>query len=297
MNEKSANVPSKKSKTRIVKPVSRPTAKKLINKQINKTDELNGEVKNTITNGTMDNGTNKNSSDKTSNNHNSETNTEDQNNKKNTNNKKSQWRENHEEFVRTMQATKKMTNGNGIDSLSDDQMHNKQNGNESIDKESTITTNSEKSNSTTTSTNASAHTTTSTTATINTATNGRSINDEEKTQIEKPKPAPRKIQPPQSRLNKMNKLNQVNGQQLNNKQVNSQIMMNGSTVSGASTIHTNQNSTTAMNKKSVNNSVECSTCGRTFNRAAGERHIPFCREKERQRKSSNNNTNEEALAR
>lgn len=219
---------------------------------------------------------------------------------------KSQWREKHEEFVKSIQTPKV----NGIES-SDEQAHK----HESIDKESTITTNSESTTNSTGTTNTSS--TTTSTITLNT-TNDATNDDERSTNDTKtPKPK-RKIQPPQAtRLNR-SKLNLANGQPHSNgstnKQVNGQTMINDSSTSVMNHNHTTTNginhqhtnghtpvaaatSTTTTTKKSMNTAIECAFCGRTFNRAAGERHVPFCEEKQRQRKSSNSVTNEEALAR
>ena len=306
---KPTSQPASKPRTRIVKPVSRPA--KPVNKPKaaevknaeNATNEgpknkINGTTNGTA-NGTKVNGTTKQNATNISNGKMAgqtvdSSPADDQSNRK-ANGKKSQWRENHEEFVRSIQAAK------GVGSLESSDEAHKPNGIELVDKESTITS----SESTSTS-----NTTASSTATINLAaatTNERIAHPDEK--LERPKPAPRKIQPPQSRLNK-SKLtaNPANAQQLTNgtngtnaKQVNGPAMMNG-TGSGGSAHSSSSNgtavpaSTPATTKKSMN-SVECPTCGRTFNRAAGERHIPFCAEQQRQRKTSSNVTNEEALAR
>lgn len=335
--EKPASQASSKPRTRIVKPVSRP-AVKAAKKAPVKADETNEEPKtkatvnggtttkttkssqtnNGLANGTakgmsngltngLTNGTSNGTSNGISNgksngqtapgNQSESSSTDDtQGTRKATNGKKSQWRENHEEFVRSMQTAK-----GSLESSDEPTAAHKSNGIEAADKESTITTNSE----------STSNTTASSTATINLAaatTNERNHpNDtEERPAGERPKPAPRKIQPPQSRLNKgKSSANPANAPQLTNgKQVNGQRMMNGAsaTVSGGSSAHSSSSNGTAHNvstpastKKSINNSVECPTCGRIFNRAAGERHLPFCAEQ--QRKSSSNVTNQEALAR
>ena len=203
---------------------------------------------------------------------------EDQTDKKILNNSK-KWRD--DEFAK--QSTKKV---NGLAS-SDERTHKQ---NESIDKESTVTTNSESTSN--------SQTTNASTATLNSQTTNERENDEEQSMIatnneKMPKSIQRKIQPPQA--SRPNRVSKLNGQQLNNKQrqVNgsSQTMINGNSISSSN----NHVST----KKSMNSSayVECTICGRSFNKAAAERHMPFCAEKERQRKSSSNATNEEALAR
>ena len=320
---KPVDQPASKPRTRIVKPVSRPAAKPSNRPKVaedKKVDDKKSESetnvwpKNKTKNGTTTNETNPSGATKTAKpnptqngslngkmtgqsngNHQTEDHPNSNqgsvpDNRKATNGKKSQWRENHEEFVRSIQAAK-----GSLESSDESVGTHKPNGHEPGDKESTITTNSE----------STSNTTASSTATINLAaatTNERMHPDGEE-RGERPKPAPRQIQPPQSRLNK-GKLaaNPANAQQLTNgnaKQVNGQAVMNGaSTGSGSahSSSSNGQTSTPATTKKSMN-SVECPTCGRSFNRAAGERHITFCAEQQRQRKSSSNVTNEEALAR
>lgn len=317
--EKPVSQPVSKPRTRIAKPVSRPAVKAAnkskapVEKKAETVQTTEGPKTKTIptVNGTttktakpnhgISNG--KSNGQTAAGNHSEASSTDDsQGIRKAANAKKSQWRENHEEFVRSMQAAKREGNGS-LESSDEPAGAHKPNGIELVDKESTITTNSE---STSTS-----NTTASSTATINLAaatTNERMHPNEERPTGERPKPAPRKIQPPQSRLNKgKSSANPANAQQLTNgaaKQVNGQTMMNGNTVSGGSSAHSSSSNgtahigrataTPASTKKSMN-SVECPTCGRIFNRAAGERHLPFCAEQ--QRKSSSNVTNQEALAR
>ena len=285
MNKSKVN----KSKAKIVKPVTRPIAKP---SSINSSNKMTSTIKptNGIKKTIKDTPEISNKNGLVNGKTNGNTNEINEINGTNQDDKKSNWKENHEEFIKSIQSAKKI-NGNSLDS-NDEKIYKQNESIDKIDKESTITVNSDS-------------TTSTGNGTVNTNGSNGSFNTNEKStdddnqmneNNEKNKSTQRKIRPPQSRLNK-NKLNQVNGQQLN-KQSNGQIMMNGSTttLNSANSNHNNNNNNVGT-KKSMNTAcVECTICGRKFNRAAGERHIPWCAEKS-QRKNSSNNTNEEALAR